>query len=488
MSDGRPSAPPLRGHRLASPRLRRRPPSPARALPEAAATPHPRAYPLPARGTLARRLVVQVTSITTLVAIGLGLVTTVVAQRVLMGQLDDRLDGVLVRQQGTTDNPGKDYPGGVDLPGQPIGTVVVEISGDKVLNGVLTTEGIRGVPSNAALRTLKDLVPDGHARSVDLEMLGFYRVMSTEVDGHKVTVGIPLTETRTALVILMWTVGAIALLAIALSAGTVYLVVVRNLRPVTDLAAVAREVSATPLEQGRVDLAVRAPAPPPGQAEEVADVSEAFNQMLGHVEGALQARELSESKVRRFVADASHELRNPLAAIRGYAQLTRRDRASMPEQTARALDRIDSEAERMSALVEDLLLLARLDNNPVPASEPVDLTEVVVNAVTDAQAAGRDHVWTLDVPSDPVVTIGDPHQLHQVVVNLLANARTHTPRGTRVQAQVLVEQGQDGAGPQAVLNISDNGPGIPSSMIGQVFDRFVRADSARARIDRKSVV
>ncbi|QGF23685.1 sensor histidine kinase [Raineyella fluvialis] len=411
-----------------------------------------------------------------MVALALGLVTILLAHRALMHQLDDRLSGVLTRQQNAVSNPGQGFPGGVDLPGQPIGTVVVVVSSGVALNGMLTPDGIRPVPSTSALRTLSSLAPGSGPQSVELELLGGYRVMSITDGPDRVVVGIPLADTREAVYTLAWTVAALALLATTISLITVYLLVVRKMRPLTDLARIAREVSSMPLEHGNVDLSLGDSAPSTAHAAEVADVSDAFDQMLGHVQEALQARQASESQVRRFVADASHELRNPLAAIRGYAELTRRGRDSMPPQTAHSLDRIDAEAERMSALVEDLLLLARLDTKLTPATAPIDLSEIVVNAVTDAQVAGPDHLWSLDVPAEPVIVVGDGHQLHQVVANLLANARTHTPAGTRITAGLAV------GATQAVLTVHDDGPGIPRRMIGQVFDRFVRVDSSRARI------
>ncbi|WOQ16636.1 HAMP domain-containing sensor histidine kinase [Raineyella sp. W15-4] len=464
---------------------------PARAL-EGTASHRLTAGPLPARGTLTRQLVVQVSAIIAVVAIALGFVTTLIAQRVLMRQLDDRLTAVLTRQQTAATTSGQGFAGGIDLPGQPIGTVVVVITDQAsptgtvtpvAQNGVLTPDGFRPVPSNAALRTLYNLPVGSGAHSVDLELLGGYRAMAVQNGQDRVIVGLPLTETRTAVATLVWTATILSLLAVAASVITVYVVVVRKMRPLTDLAAVARQVSAMPLSEGYVDLGPRVPPPRSPYAAEVTDVGEAINQMLGHVEWALQARQVSESWVRRFVADASHELRNPLAAIRGYAELTRRERDAMPPQTGRALDRIDAEAERMSALVEDLLLLARLDSKATPAHQPVDLTEIVVNALADAQAAGPDHSWSLDVPTEPVMVVGDRHQLHQVVANLLANARTHTPSGARVMAGLSVAFAAARPGQrEAVVTVHDNGPGIPSAMIAQVFDRFVRADSARARI------
>jgi len=139
------------------------------------------------------------------------------------------------------------------------------------------------------------------------------------------------------------------------------------------------------------------------------------------------------------------------------------------------MSRVESEAERMSRLVEDLLLLARLDSGPALDVRPVDLTELVINAVSDARAAGPDHTWALALPEVPVVALGDAHRLHQVVVNLLANARTHTPPGTNVETGLLVNGGA------AVLTVTDDGPGVPAEIQHQVFERFTRADTSRVR-------
>ena len=185
-------------------------------------------------------------------------------------------------------------------------------------------------------------------------------------------------------------------------------VVARSLRPLNRVAATAQQVSQLELDRGEVALAVRVPPADADPASEVGRVGQAFNHMLNNVEEALAARQASETKVRQFVADASHELRNPLAAIRGYAELTRRSRDELPPDAAYAMSRVESEADRMSHLVEDLLLLARLDSGPDLDLQPTDLTEVVVNAVSDARAAGPDHVWRLAVPDEPVVGAGRP--------------------------------------------------------------------------------
>jgi len=175
------------------------------------------------------------------------------------------------------------------------------------------------------------------------------------------------------------------------------------------------------------------------------------------------------------VADASHELRTPLASIRGYAELSRKERDPVPPAVSHALSRVESEATRMSLLVDDLLLLARLDAGRPLDREPVDLTHLVVDAVSDAHAASPAHTWRLDVPEESVMVEGDSARLHQVVANLLANARTHTPDGTTVLASV------QRAGQHATLSVEDNGPGVPEALQPNVFQRFARGDSSRSR-------
>ena len=167
--------------------------------------------------------------------------------------------------------------------------------------------------------------------------------------------------------------------------------------------------------------------------------------MLDHVGNALEARHASEMQVRQFVADASHELRTPLAAIRGYAELSRRSRQPVPEESRTCCAGSSPRRKRMTALVEDLLLLARLDAGRPLAHDPVDLTMLVVDAVSDAHAAGPRHDWQLDLPDEPVAVIGDGARLHQVLANLLANARTHTPEGTDRDGRGRRRAGRRGA-------------------------------------------
>ncbi len=265
------------------------------------------------------------------------------------------------------------------------------------------------------------------------------------------------------------------LLAIGIAIIASRTVVQRSLRPLNRVAATAQQVSQLPLDRGEVALAVRVPPEDTNPASEVGQVGLAINHMLNNVESALAARQASETKVRQFVADASHELRNPLAAIRGYAELTRRSGEAIPPDTTYALGRVESEAARMSTLVEDLLLLARLDAGPALDIQPTDLSELIINALNDARVAGPDHSWSLALPDEPVMVMGDAHRLHQVVANLLANARTHTPPGTRVEAALSSLDGQ------AMITVTDNGPGVPAELQSQIFERFTRADTSRVR-------
>uniref|UniRef100_UPI0015F03A3B sensor histidine kinase n=1 Tax=Pseudonocardia pini TaxID=2758030 RepID=UPI0015F03A3B len=304
--------------------------------------------------------------------------------------------------------------------------------------------------------------------------LGDYRAVATAGPGGTVLVlGQPaeqVTDIVNRLVVIELVVIAVALGG-AVVAATV--VVRRELRPLEEVAGIAAAVSTMPLDSGEVELAARVPSP--DARTEVGQVGVALNHMLDNVAGALDARQESETRLRRFVADASHELRTPLAAIRGYAELTARD-PELSTQASHSLGRITSQAERMSTLVEDLLLLARLDAGRPLERAPVDLTRLVVDAVSDAHVAGPGHRWELDLPEEPVTVPGDASRLTQVLTNLLANARTHTPPGTVVTVGLAEVAGT------AVLRVRDTGPGIPATLQPTVFQRFARGATARERL------
>jgi two-component system OmpR family sensor kinase len=461
-------------------------PLPATSTPGAPRTPDSSPRPDPfGRGTLGRQLVVRVTALVALAALLITTATALAAQQLLMSQLDRQLDAVTarVREQGT----GSWH--GLLRPGQPIGTlaVIYYADGTPELDGQLTERGAAGQQRaavtalpEAAVAQLADTSTDGPS-SIVLSGLGHYRVVGYQVllpgglDVGKLVVGVPLHEVDETIIRLVGIAALFSLLAIV---GTIFAsrsLVTRSLRPLHRVAATAQQVSQLRLDRGEVALAVRVRPEDANPASEVGRVGQAINHMLNNVEEALAARQASETRVRQFVADASHELRNPLAAIRGYAELTRRDREQLPTEAAYAMSRVESEAERMSHLVEDMLLLARLDSGPDLDLRPCDLSEIVINAVSDARAAGPDHAWQLTLPQYPVIAFGDQHRLQQVIANLLANARTHTPPGTQVHTGVSVN------GRDAVVTVTDNGPGIPPEMAKRVFERFARGDASRMR-------
>ena len=227
---------------------------------------------------------------------------------------------------------------------------------------------------------------------------------------------------------------AVALgLAVILGAGLVQF----SLRPLRRVAATATKVTELPLDSGEVTLPAGVPDTDP--RTEVGQVGAAFNRMLFHVERALGRRAASEARLRRFAADASHELRTPLSAIRGYAELALRHRGPVPEDVTHALTRVQSESARMSVLVDDLLLLARLDAGRPLEREPVDLSRLAIDVTSDARVARREHHWRLDLPSDPILVRGDEHRLHQVLANLMSNAGKHTPPGSTVSVALHVQ-------------------------------------------------
>jgi two-component system OmpR family sensor kinase len=270
------------------------------------------------------------------------------------------------------------------------------------------------------------------------------------------------------------------------------------LRPLRRVATTASQVADLPLESGVVSLPAGVPDTDPDT--ETGQVGLAFNRMLGHVETALRKRAASESRLRRFAADASHELRTPLAAIRGYAELALRHPGSSPDEVTHALGRVLSESTRMSVLVDDLLLLARLDAGRPLSSEPVDMTRLAIEATSDARVARPGHRWILELPDDPVLTLGDEHRLHQVLGNLLSNAGRHTPDGTIITVGVggALPDGEPGIGPESVargtippaprlvLTVRNDGPGIPADLLPDLFERFTRADTSRSHAKNAS--
>ncbi|HEX7307613.1 HAMP domain-containing sensor histidine kinase [Lentzea sp.] len=305
--------------------------------------------------------------------------------------------------------------------------------------------------------------------TVDLGEAGEFRVVTDRM-GIK---GLSLQPVTDIVWQMVWILAGLIVAGAAAVALAGRVVVRRALVPLDRVAETATRVSELPLHEGEVALAERVPEEDTDPATEVGKVGLALNKMLGHVDEALKARHDSETRVRQFVADASHELRTPLAAIRGYAELTRRTGEDLPPAVTHAMGRVESEAVRMTSLVEDLLLLARLDAGRPLESADVDLSRLVLDVVGDARIAGPDHSWRLALPQDPVVVPGDVQRLHQVIGNLLSNARAHTPPGTTVTTGLSVHNGR------VDLTVTDDGPGVPEGL--EVFERFARGDSSRSR-------
>ncbi|GAA1825078.1 sensor histidine kinase [Agromyces salentinus] len=433
--------------------------------------------------TLRRRLLVIVAGLLVAVSATVGLVTVAVFHSASMERLDGDLDEAISRTDISAAGPvfpGEQAEGpGVllNVPGQQAGTLAALVEADGAANaGYIADRGrVLTLPADIAA-SLADVPADGAGHTISVERLGEYRAQAVELpewDGLKVVLALPMAEVTTATTQLALTITIVAALGLILALIVGSVVVRRALRPLASVTETAQRVSELPLERGDVALGERVPVD--DQRTEVGRLGTAFNRMLGHVASALTAREQSERKVRRFVADASHELRTPLASIRGYAELTRMHGGDLPPDVTHAISRIESESVRMTELVEDLLLLARLDEGRELAALPVDLERMLGEAVGDAQAAGPGHDWEVRATDAPTVVVGDEPRLRQVVTNLLANARVHTPDGTHVVASL------DREGDEVVLRVGDDGPGIPPELAGSLFERFARGDSSRSR-------
>ena len=480
--------------------------------------------------TLSARLITGVL----LLLVGACAVIGVVTYLAIRGSMVSSLDGQLRSSAGTyagciestqqapagqagypdqDDHPGNGRPPPNNLNcnlGQPQGTLGIRIKNGQITNcGIVNGMFNKACPhfSAAEGKTLEALPvyapPQGptpsasDAYTASLALLGAdYRVTAVAGHDHDVLItGLPLSSVEQAL---SRTAAAelIVFLGVLLLAGVLGTVLVQvSLRPLRRVAATAARVAELPLDSGEVSLPAGVPDSDP--RTEVGRVGAAFNRMLYHVERALGRREASEARLRRFAADASHELRTPLSAIRGYSELALRHPGPVPDDVGHALRRIQSESARMTVLVDDLLLLARLDAGRPLERAPVDLSRLVIETTSDARVARGDHRWRLDLPDEPVLVEGDEHRLHQVLANLLSNAGKHTPPGSTVSVALalgapapgavaaggtaVVQRGAVPAGPRVELSISDDGPGIAPELLPELFERFTRGDTGRAR-------
>ena len=452
----------------------------------------------------------------------------------------------------------KPVPAGLDAAGQPTGTLTLIASGARddqndggadlasstVTAGYIDDDGRYQELTRAECEALLSLEANGRPVTVDIGSLGSYRVLAAKdaETGDIVITGLSMKVDNALVRTQLLIEGAIAVAGTLVVALAGRVMVRSSLAPLARVACTAERVASQPLAHGEVSIDERVPEADLGSSLEVGQVGSALNTLLGHVDEALTARQRSETQVRQFVADASHELRTPLASIRGYTELIAREGAdaALPEEAVHALDRVHSESLRMTRLVEDLLLLARLDAGRELRHDEVDLVGILLDAVSDAHAAGPDHTWNLDLavldaPADlsedeledfepePPLVLGDEARLRQVMVNLLANARVHTPAGSHVTVTLTRRSAagadggsRDGAGTEAsagppagartstgfsaragapggpparavrggeelVITIADDGPGIDPEVRSRMFERFARGDASRER-------
>jgi len=460
--------------------------------------------------TLRGRLIAGLVALLAVACACVGLVTYLALRGFLFHQLDAQLSAAQARYVGCVQQAGGPPPRDSDdgpppsdphcgnlIPGQAAGTFSARLVKYTVTSANIEAGTCNLSSTDAAV--LARLPVNGRPYDRDLpSAYGEYRLVAVRAgDGDVLVTGLPLGTMQATLhsveVAEIVVFSAALLLTGIIGTGWVRL----SLRPLRRVTATAAEVTRLPLGSGEVALPNRVPDADP--RTEVGQLGVAFNRMLGHVESALARRHASEARLRGFAADASHELRTPLAAIRGYAELARRHPGPLPDDVAHALGRVESEAARMSGLVDDLLLLARLDAGRPLAEDPVDLTRLAIDAASDARAAAPSHRWQLDLPGLPIVVRGDEHRLRQVLANLLSNAGRHTPPGTTVTIALSQTDsggarrdegapGRDGAPGRAgasagtaVLSVTDDGPGIPAELLPELFERFVRGDSSRSR-------
>jgi two-component system OmpR family sensor kinase len=413
-------------------------------------------------------LVLTAVALVLAVSVLIGAAATLAIHSRLTGQVDDQLIQTIQRLGGPGGgDPGNTRPGTVQA-GYPDG------DGGAVGYRYGLGPGSRTELDDNELASLRDVPVDGEIHTVEVTGSGGYRAKAVagtiNQDGGRIVVALPTADVDEAVRSLIGSEALLITLGALLAAGGGLVLVRRQLRPLNEVAATAHRVAALPLAEGEIDLTERVPERLTDERTEVGQVGAALNTLLEHVGTSLAARHRSEQQVRQFVADASHELRTPLATIAGYTELARR-RPDDLATVGTALGKVEEESGRMTSLVEDLLLLARLDAGRPLAREPVDLTHLLLEAVSDARVLAPDHQWRLELLDEPLEVTGDEQRLHQVVANLLTNARKHTPPGT----MVTVTGRRDG------FEVHDDGPGLPPDFVAKAFERFARVDGARER-------
>jgi two-component system OmpR family sensor kinase len=428
--------------------------------------------------TLRTRLAIAVVGLVAAALLVADAATYVSLRSFLVDRVDQQLEDAQIPVARalslSTRGEGSGLPYGEDTPGKsqiPPGTygAVRDANGSVLLERTwsYSTEELP-VPA------LPASLPGGFAAQIERFTTGAedggdtrFRVLVETVteQGVNVVVAIPLTDVQQTLQRLLFievfmTVGGLAGLGVL-----AWWIVKRGLRPLQDMATTAGTIAAGDLSR-RVE--------PAEDKTEVGRLGLALNAMLEHIETAFDERRRSEEKLRRFLADASHELRTPLTSIRGYAEVFRRGAKDDPADLDTAMRRIEDESRRMGVMVDELLRLARLGEEREPERAPVDLAQLVADAVSDAGVERPERAIAVEAPDQLVVT-GDKAQLHQVVANLVGNALRHTPAGTPVAVRLRAADGW------AELEVADEGPGMTPEDAARIFEPFYRADKSRAR-------
>ena len=428
--------------------------------------------------SLRARLTLAVVGLLALTIAGVGLVAVVGTRQVLTDQVDELLRATELRQGlPLAGDPGRRVPPAALVDGPPAST------GERyqpVARLLVAPDGavVRSEPAGFADEPLP--VPDaldvraldGGIATLDVDGVAYRATAQPLADrdgaggpDQWLVLLAPLTEVEDTVGGLLWVVVLAGAGALVVAGGLSWWAIGRGLAPVDRMIDTASAIAGGDLSQ-RVEHA--------DDGTELGRLAVALDDMLAQLESAFAEREASEQRLRRFVADASHELRTPLAAVGGYAELYRAGGLPDEEALARAMGRIEGETARMAALVEDLLTLARLDQSQPLVRERVELSALVADVVADARVVDPDHPVALDA-DEGVAVVGDEARLRQVVANLCANARVHTPAGTAIEVSVAE------AGGEALVVVADEGPGMPPEVRDRVFERFFRGDVSRSR-------
>ena len=437
--------------------------------------------------TLRHQLVLGVSAVVTVVVLVVGIVS-VVSLRTYVNTLndaevDESLDALahsLTRyQHGESGHHGDLEHAMLGFTGQNAGNLIAVIHhGDVIGSAVFFEDDPRPATPDVVAAVKAQPWRDGQVRTVTLSSLGSYRVSSQSAGpDDQLVVGVSLALANKTITRRIISATVLSIAALLVTAGLTALVVGYALRPLRRVAVTAAEVAGAPLTGDDHHITARVQSDDTDPDNEVGIVGHTLNRLLENVDSALTHRAESDRRMRQFITDASHELRTPLAAIQGYSELTRQDSAALPPTTEYALARIESEARRMTSLVDELLLLSRLGEGDDLRTEDVDLGDIVLNAVNDAAVAAPTHQWVKDLPDEPVWVRGDPDRLHQLVSNLLTNGWVHTPPGVTVTTGIACHRVAREAA-YAELTVADDGPDIDPGLLPHLFDRFVRAKDA----------